>query len=135
MWPDDLVRHKDDVVDDRVCFVRATVNKRRDDPVLVLTRIMTIEEAQRELTRGLVLQVRLEVHDESTVDAIGRVLQRAPGSCPVFLTVRDRGGKRGLFKLSADFSINPATVAVGELETLLGSGSVKFSGPATGNGK
>jgi DNA polymerase-3 subunit alpha len=135
MWPDDLVRHKDDVVDDRVCFVRATVNKRRDDPVLVLTRIMTIEEAQRELTRGLVLQVRLEMHDESTVDAIGRVLQRAPGSCPVFLTVRDRGGKRGLFKLSADFSINPASVAVGELETLLGSGSVKFSGPATGNGK
>jgi DNA polymerase-3 subunit alpha len=134
MWPEDLARHKDDVYDDRVCFIRATVNKRRDDPVLVLTRIMSIEEAQRELTKGLVLQLRLGDHDESHVDAIGRVLQRAPGSCPVFLTVRDRGGKRGLFKLSADFNINPAGVAVGELETLLGSGSVKFSGPANGNG-
>jgi DNA polymerase-3 subunit alpha len=134
MWPDDLARHKDDVYDDRVCFIRATVNKKRDDPVLVLTRILSIEEAQRELTKGLVLQLRLGDHDEGHVDAIGRVLQRSPGSCPVFLTVRDRVGKRGLFKLSADFNINPATVAVGELETLLGPGSVKFSGPANGSG-
>jgi DNA polymerase-3 subunit alpha len=132
MWPDDLARHKDDVVDDKVCFVRATVNKKRDDPVLVLTRILTIEEARRELTKGLVLLLRLGDHGEEHVDAVARVLQRAPGSCPVYLTVRDRGGRRGVFKLNQDFHVNPAAVAVGELETLLGPGSVKFTGPANG---
>jgi DNA polymerase-3 subunit alpha len=134
MWPDDLARHKDDVYDDRVCFVRATVNKRRDDPVLVLTRIMNIEEAQRELTRGLALLLRLDMPPE-VIETLGRALRRAPGPCPVYLTVKDAAGKRAVFKLSSDFSVNPATVPVGELEALLGPGCVKFSGPANGNGR
>jgi DNA polymerase-3 subunit alpha len=134
MWPDDLARHKDDLYDDRVCFIRATVNKKRDDPVLVLTRVMSIEEAQRELTRGLALLLRLDMPPE-LIDTLGRALQRAPGACPVYLTVKDGAGKRAVFKLSSEYSVNPATVPVGELEALLGPGAVKFSGPANGNGR
>jgi DNA polymerase-3 subunit alpha len=134
MWPDDLARHKDDVRDDRVCFVRATVNKKRDDPVLVLTRILSIEEAQRELTKGLALLVRLDAAPE-VMETLGRALRRAPGPCPVYLTVKDSAGRRAVLKLSSDFSVNPATVPVGELEALLGPGAVKFSGPANGNGR
>jgi hypothetical protein len=53
----------------------------------------------------------------------------------VFLAVRDEGGRRCLLRLGPEFAVNPATVAVGELETLLGEGAVKFSGPANGNGR
>jgi DNA polymerase-3 subunit alpha len=134
MWPDDLARHKDDLHDDRVCFIRATVNKKRDDPVLVLTRVLSIEEAQRELTRGLALLLRLDMAPE-VIDALGRALRRAPGPCPVYLTLKDAAGKRAVVKLSSEYSINPATVPVGELEALLGPGAVKFSGPANGNGR
>ncbi|HJT77352.1 MAG TPA: DNA polymerase III subunit alpha [Gemmataceae bacterium] len=134
MWPDDLARQKDDIQEDRPCFIRATVNRRREDPVLVLNRILTIEEAQRELTKGLVLALRLEEHGPGHVDAIARVLQRAPGGCPVYLNVLDGAGRRGYFKLGADFNVNPAAVSLGDLETLLGPGAAKFAGPANGNG-
>jgi DNA polymerase-3 subunit alpha len=137
MWPDDLVRHKDEVRDEHVCFVKATIDGRstRDRPVLVLTRILSLEQAQRELTRGLVLLMTVGVHEPGHLDAVGRVLRRAPGVCPVFLTVRDGNGKRTLLKLGEEFRINPATVPTAELETILGTGCVKFSGPVNGNGR
>src|SRR5262249_12936237 len=133
MWPDDFVRFKDEVHEDRVCFVKGTVEKTREEPGLVLNRVLSIEQAQRELTKGLVLQLTLGVHGPEAVDGIARVLERTPGGCPVYLSVRDGAGKRGVLKLAENFRINPATVAVGELETLLGRGCVKFSGPVNGN--
>src|SRR5262249_56140458 len=79
MWPDDYVRYKDLVEEDRICFVGATVERTRDDPGLVVTRILTIEQAQRERTTGLALALRLGEHGPGHVDAVARVLQRARG--------------------------------------------------------
>src|SRR5262249_35780888 len=93
MWPDDYLRHKDDFVEDRVCFVRGSVDRTREEPGLILTRIMSVEQAQRELTKGLVLSLRLDVHEPDIIDAIGRMLERARGTCPVFLAIRDPAGK------------------------------------------
>jgi hypothetical protein len=38
-------------------------------------------------------------------------------------------------KLGEDFRVNPQAVAVGELETLLGEGCVKFAGTGARAGK
>jgi DNA polymerase-3 subunit alpha len=135
MWPDDYLRHKDDFVQDRVCFVRGTVDRTREEPGLILTRIMSVEQAQRELTKGLVLLLRLGVHEPDVIDAIGRMLERARGSCPVFLSVRDGTGKRAQLKLSESYRINPANVPIADLELLLGQGAVKFSGPVNGHSR
>jgi DNA polymerase-3 subunit alpha len=133
MWPDDFVRHKDDVVEDRVCFVKGTVERTREEPGLVLTRIMSLEQAQRELTRALVLTLHLGQHEPPIIDAIARVLRRSQGACPVYLAVRDAAGRRSVLRLDRSWSVNPATVATAELETLLGTGTVRFSGPSNGH--
>ncbi len=132
MWPDDFSRYKDEVAEDRVCFVRGNVERTRDEPGLILTRIMTVEQAQRELTKGLVLSFSMEAHGPEHIDAVARVLQRATGSCPVYLTVMDHAGKRAMLKTNESYRVNPATVTTSELETILGPGRVKFSGVANG---
>jgi DNA polymerase-3 subunit alpha len=134
MWPDDFVRHKDDVSEDRVCFLRAAVERSREEPGLVVSRLLDIDQAERELTKGLVLRLSLESHSPGHIDAVARVLQRAPGGCPVYLAIVDPAGKRSLLKTGDEFRINPATIATGELESLLGPGCVKFSAAANGNG-
>ncbi len=133
MWPDDYLRHKEDFVEDRVCFVRGTVDRTREEPGLILTRILSVEQAQRELTKGLVLSLRLGVHEPDVIDAIGRILERAQGSCPVYLAVRDGAGRKGVLKLGEPWRINPANVPIADLEMLLGQGAVKFSGPVNGH--
>jgi DNA polymerase-3 subunit alpha len=132
MWPDDFVRYKDEVHEDRVCFVKAAVERTREEPGLILSRIMSLEQAQVELARGLWLGLTLGVHGPNDIDAIARVLRRAPGPCPVYLTVRDSAGKQGVLRVGEGFRINPVTLAVAELETLLGLGCVKFAGPVNG---
>ena len=136
MWPDDYLRYKDEVHEDRICFVKAAVERTRETPGLVIGRILSVDQARRELTKGLVLGLSVVTHTPETIDAVARVLQRTPGPCPVFLSIRDAGGKRSFLKAGEAFGVNPTTVAIADLETLLGPRSVTFSGLPNGrNGR
>jgi DNA polymerase-3 subunit alpha len=135
MWPDDFVRHKDEVEEDHICFVVAAVERTREEPGLVVTRLMTLEQVQQERTTGLVLYFHPEEHNQQHLEQAARILQRSQGYCPVFLCVHDATGKRALLKASEDFRINPRSVAKAELETLLGAGRVVFSRQSNGNGR
>jgi DNA polymerase-3 subunit alpha len=132
MWPDDFARYKDEIHEDRICFVRAAVERTREEPGLILSRVFSIEQARRELTRGLVLSLVSGVHGESELEAALQMLQRAPGSCPVYVAVRDASGKRASLRLGETYRINPEKLPISELEDLLGVGRVIFSGPNNG---
>jgi DNA polymerase-3 subunit alpha len=130
MWPDDLLRHQAEIREEQIRFVKAAVDRTREEPSLIISRLLTVEQAQRELTKGLVLLFNLGPHGLQVLEAVARLLQDAPGPCPVFLTVRDAAGKRALLKTGDEFRVDPGRLAVGEMELLLGRGAVKFSGPS-----
>ncbi len=137
MWPDDFARLKEEPQNEQICFVRGAIDPRSQNgkPLLLLTRFLSIEQAQRELTRLMLIKLRLNQHGPEHVDAIARALKRTPGKCPVFLDVGDPGGRWARLKLSDEFCIDPRTVATAELEELLGKGTVIFSAPSNGNGR
>ena len=81
-----------------------------------------MEQAQRELARGLYLLVKPGVHRPQHIDALASVLVRAPGGCPVFLTVRDPSGKDAVLKLGREYAVNPGSYPHEELTALLGRG-------------
>ncbi len=128
MWPDDLARQKVDVDNEWVGFAKGCIDPRssREKPLLLLTRFLTIEQANRELTKVMRIVLRLGTHNANHVDGIARVLKRAPGSCLVYLDVRDANGKWARLKLSDEYRVNPMTVAKAELEAMLGPDCVKF---------
>src|SRR5438132_3756954 len=55
MWPDDFLRHKDEFQEDRVCMVRGIVERTREEPGLVLSRVLSVPQARQELTKWLKL--------------------------------------------------------------------------------
>jgi DNA polymerase-3 subunit alpha len=126
MWPDDLVRCKDAVIEDHPCIVRGTLEQKHE-PSLVLSRILTLEQAKQEMAKGLWLLMRLKQHSPIDVDALAEVLKRTPGNCPVFLTVRDEGGRSTVLKLGRDLCVNPATCDRDALEDIVGAGNVKLT--------
>jgi DNA polymerase-3 subunit alpha len=130
LWPEDLLRMKDEVQDDRICFLEASVDRSREELCLVVRRILSIEQVQRERTTELWLDINLSA-EISVMDAIARVLKRTPGSCLVFLNIRDGAGKHSVLKLGDEYRINAASVARADLETILGTGRVEFSRHAT----
>jgi DNA polymerase-3 subunit alpha len=134
MWPDDLARQKDEPANEQVVFVKGAIDPRNQNgkPLLLLSRFLSIEQVQRELTRFMLITLRLGQHLPEHVEAIARALKRSPGPCPVLLNVRDAGGHWARFKLADEFCIDPRTVSTAELEDVLGAGTVKFSGPVSG---
>ena len=42
MWPEDYVKYKDLIEEDRICFVRARSSRKTDDPILQVTQVMTV---------------------------------------------------------------------------------------------
>jgi len=129
MWPSDYARFKEDFVDDRIYLFEAGVEwGDREDPVVVLRRLLTIDQARKELTRGLILKMSLGQHGPEAIDGVERVLKRSPGPCTVYLMVRDGSGRTAQLRLGDEWRVHPAQIKVDELEMMLGEGAVLFTG-------
>jgi DNA polymerase-3 subunit alpha len=128
VWSDSLARLPPGAVEDEgVRIVQGTVKRDREEPLLVLTRVLTLEQAAREMCKEVWLRLRLGLHRPSAIDVVGEILKRTPGPCPVKVEVRDRSGRRCVLKLGPQFNVNAALVQQDELERVLGEGSVKLA--------
>lgn len=129
MFPDDFTRNKEMLKDDLICFVRANVDRTREQPGLIVSRLVTLQDAQNEQTRGLILRLSMRRHDERLMGQLAHVLRNTPGRCPVYLDVADEGGRHAHLRVGDRYYIDPARVDRHRLEMLLGAGSVEFLGP------
>jgi DNA polymerase-3 subunit alpha len=127
-WPDDYVRYKDEVKEDEPRILKGVIEKVRDDPSLVVSKVMGLEQAQREFARGLFLLMPLSGSDQLLrVDAVAEVLRTTPGHCPVHLVIRDGLGRKAHLKLAQEFWIDPSRYDKDRLEGILGSGTVRLT--------
>ena len=129
MWPDNYDRHAEMFADDRIVLAEATLERMdRDEPVFVLAKLRTVEQARREVTTGILLKMSLRDHEPKHIDALASILRRYPGPCRVELQVTDAAGRRAQLRLGRDFQVDPAKISMDELEMLLGRGGVVLTG-------
>ena len=131
LWSEAYDAYRSDVLDDKILLFEGAVEWRDGSTSgdVIVRKVITLEQARREMTRGLLLRLPLGDDDESCnrVDGIQSVLKRAKGTCPVYLSMRDPSGRGIQFKVSSDFAVDPAKVPLDQLELLLGPGSVVFT--------
>ena len=96
MWPDDFARYKDEFADDRIFLFEAGVedDQRNGGKMVVLRKLMTLDQARTELTKGMVLNLAVGTHGPDTVDRLGAILRRKKGPCVVYVRSRTRRGGR-----------------------------------------
>jgi DNA polymerase-3 subunit alpha len=130
MWPSDYERFAEMFVDDKIVLAQGRLERSEyaEEPILVLTKLLTVEQAKRELTTALLLRMNLTDHRPEQVDTLGKILKRTPGPCRVQLQVTDGGGRRALLKLGDEYRVDVTRLAVEELEMILGRGGVVFTG-------
>jgi DNA polymerase-3 subunit alpha len=132
LWSDQFMRFGDLVKADAILLFDGKVEWREGigEPDVIVERVMTMEQAKADLTRGLVLRMRYRTDDDGrqTFESLGKILKQAKGPCPVYLAVQDGAGRAAQFKLSQDFFVNPTQVPVEQLEMILGPGAVLFTG-------
>jgi DNA polymerase-3 subunit alpha len=131
LWSDEFARFQEQVVNDGIAIFEGTLSwGDRTEPVFIVRRVLSIEEAKKEFTRGLVLRMNYQEEDDGRrqFEAVAHVLNKTKGNCPVYVTVRDKTGLAAQFKLNVEFSVNPKDIGVEELEMILGKGAVFFVG-------
>ncbi|HMP01450.1 MAG TPA: DNA polymerase III subunit alpha, partial [Gemmatales bacterium] len=136
MFPDDFARNKDLLKDDLICFVKATIDRSREDPGLIVVRLLNFQQAQAEQTRGVLVRLSATRHDAQLVQRLGEVLQRTQGRSPVYLDVSDAAGRHARLRLSDRYFVDTQRLALDDLRMLLGPENVILMGPGgqSGNG-
>ena len=127
IWPDDLARHKEDPKPDTVYYIKGRLERRGEAPSLIVSRILDLELARKELARALFIRVSIDRHDSADLDLVARALRKAPGPLGVTLKIEDGFGKGCAMKLGNGFTINPQKVPMEELESILGQDNVRLA--------
>ena len=88
LFPDDLAKYRPLLVPDQIVFVEGSVDRKREEPSLRISRVILEEEAVKELARALIIDVTAQTPVEELAD----LLRAQSGSCPVYITVATEDG-------------------------------------------
>ncbi|HQR06256.1 MAG TPA: DNA polymerase III subunit alpha [Gemmatales bacterium] len=130
IFPKSFGENKDDIVNDKVCFVKAGVDRSRDKPGLIINKIMALDQGKRHARNGGSLRISLEqgVHEPQVVLQLGSMLKRYRGITPVMIEINDPLGKRAVFQLGADYRIDIEKLPMEDIKMLVGERGVHLVG-------
>ncbi len=107
--------------EEAIVFLTGTVDRRREKPQVMVDSIVPIEQAIEELTGSLLL--RLEQPGGNDLVALGDIIRRHKGRCPVFVEVAPsvRPDLRVVVRPSNEWLIAPSRILYEELCLALGN--------------
>lgn len=87
MWPDDFANDGDKVRQDAIVIVRGRVDLRSREPNIIVNKLMTLDDAEKEFTRQVAIFFQRGFHTEDDMKRTREVLNRFPGRTPVVVVV------------------------------------------------
>ena len=83
LFSDDLVKYRSMIMPDAIVFLEGTVDRKREEPSLRISRVIPNVEAASELAKALLI----DVNAETPIDELAELLKQHKGLCPVYLNV------------------------------------------------
>ena len=117
----------DNVAEDKICFFKGEVSRRRDEPSVRIQRVIDLGQARHTLARKLTLALADDDELEMVVPAVHRVLRAHPGGLPVFFDYRTTNLGAITIQAGNEFRIALTEGLVEELEKVLGVERIRFN--------
>jgi DNA polymerase-3 subunit alpha len=129
LWPEDYQKNESAVVEDAMVFVRGTLDRRREPAELVINRVIPLERAEAELSRGVLLTLRKGVVELDQLERMMRLVRQQPGGLDVFMEVFGiEGLRRAICRAGPAFKIRHDAGLLNALAEILGNGNVRMMG-------
>jgi DNA polymerase III subunit alpha len=129
LWPEEFAKMGDLVKNDLIGWVKGTLDRRRDPPELVVSRIIPLEQGPAELTRGVVVRLHKGLHQSGHLERLLRAVRIRPGNLDLYLEVMGLElVRRAVYKAGASLRIRYDDRLIPELETVVGAGQVRLLG-------
>ncbi|MEO6809708.1 MAG: DNA polymerase III subunit alpha [Isosphaeraceae bacterium] len=129
LWPEDFAKNEPLVKDELIGFVKGTISRMREPAEVIINRIIPIERAAAELSRGVVVTLRKGVHQDEQLERLLRQVRIRPGNLEVYLEFLGLTGyRRVIYKVGSSYKIRHDDRLVADLEAALGAGNVRLLG-------
>jgi DNA polymerase-3 subunit alpha len=86
-WPEDYARYEEVIRSENVVVVAGKVDRRGREPNLIVNRIFTLEQAEKEFTTQIAIKFERGLHSLNDVERVRNILSRFPGSTDVVVLV------------------------------------------------
>jgi DNA polymerase III subunit alpha len=129
LWPEDYAKNEALVKNDMIGFIKASLDRRRETPELVVTRIIPIDRAGAELARGVVVRIRKGIQAAEDLERLLRLLRLRPGNLDLYLELIGVGRvRRAVYKAGNALRVRYDDRLFADLEAVLGAGHVRLLG-------
>jgi DNA polymerase-3 subunit alpha len=125
-YADIVARYPDALKIDSIVFVKGKVDRKRENPCLIINEVMPISEALPKLTTSAVLKLDAG-HSGEQLRQIKQLLAKHKGNLPLFAQVETMENKVVL-RLPKDMNVRPTMALVEEVDQVLGDGTVQLYG-------
>jgi DNA polymerase-3 subunit alpha len=130
LWPEEFARMADLVKNDLIGFVKATLDRRRDPPELIVSRIIPLANGPGELTRGVVVRLQKGLHESDHLERLLRTVRVRPGNLDLYLEIVGIAQiRRAIYRAGPSLRVRYDERLIADLEDVIGSGSVRLLGP------
>jgi len=86
-WPADYARYELLIKPESIIVVQGRVDRRGREPNLIVNRMFSLDDADREFTTQVAIKFEQGIHTRTDVETVHRVIQKHPGSTGVILVV------------------------------------------------
>jgi DNA polymerase-3 subunit alpha len=129
LWPEEFAKMADLVKNDQIVFVKGTLDRRRDPPELIVSRIIPREQGPAELTRGVIVRLHKGLHQTEHLERLLRAIRVRPGNLDLYLEIVGlEQVRRAIYKAGASLRIRYDDRLVLDLEDAVGLGFVRLLG-------
>jgi DNA polymerase-3 subunit alpha len=128
---DVLKKYPDCIAAEQIVFLRGRVDRRRETPNIIVSDAIPMEDAVTKLTTSLGLKLDPLRHSSATAGELDPLLKRYKGNTEVYVQIAAPSGQRVIMRLDRERFVKTSLQLKQDLERLLGTDSVQFSGAGT----
>ncbi|MBN2712643.1 MAG: DNA polymerase III subunit alpha [Planctomycetes bacterium] len=112
---------------DRIVFIRGKVDRRRDEPNLIVDEIIPLEKAAETLTKLAIINLDAAGLEDERVGGMMDLLKAHKGDVPLYFRVRTHNRRLVTIRAGRGFSVRPTTHLANDISRFLGEGHLRYS--------
>jgi len=120
IFPEDYEKHQELVRKGSIVFIRGQVDRRREEPSIRVSRVLTLEEGQRTLTQSVVIRLHEVGLDDALMENLQQVLAAHPGTVPIYIELVSRTHGRTILRAGDSLRVSADAAFQRDVANLLG---------------
>ncbi len=127
IFPSDYALHGFLIEKDKMVFIRGKVDKRREQPSIVVNQVFDMTRAEEELTHEVRLNIDKDMLNHNIISQFKTVCAAHRGRTPVFVSLRSHNNMR--VTIQTEHGVKPDVDFRRKVTNMFGHENLKLTGP------